>query len=539
MQPRISNCLPDALYSVEQTRQMDRLAIAQHNISGILLMRSAGQAAFDLIQQKWPKANRLLVFCGGGNNAGDGYIVAALARLSNFSVDVVALKEPQALSGDAKLAYQFAVESGVNVANWDERSVEFFKTSSHHNAVIVDALLGTGFSGELRVDYQQAVERINGSDLPVLCLDVPSGLNANTGAIESIAVSATITLSFAGINAGLVTGLAADVIGALYFASIGMPAGVYEHLKPVAKCLALDELLQKLPARKPTLHKGGLGKLLLVGGNHGMAGAVVMAVEAAARSGAGLLRVITQNAHAGIVLNRRPEAMVVASEDSARLAQAISQSSCIAIGPGLGTDHWACERLHEALSTEYPLVVDADALNLLASLKHKTLTGHDELYSVFSTRLSSGDAKWVLTPHPGEAAKLLNTSVSKVQSDRYAAAKSLQKLYGGVVLLKGAGTVIANSDSLYVARVGNPGMASGGMGDILTGVIAALIVQGMCLSDAACLGAMLHGQAADDIAENEGQRGIVATDLLPYIRRRLNASISDNLSGYSVNALIR
>ncbi len=265
-------------------------------------------------------------------------------------------------------------------------------------------------------------------------------------------------------------------------------------------CDNLQAILDRELQRKPTDDKGHFGHVLVVGGDFCMSGAARLAGEAAARAGAGLVSVATHAEHAAIISAAVPELMCHGVEDSASLMPLLRRASVVAIGPGLGKSPWAQALLGVMLQSDLPMVVDADALNLLAIEPAKK-------------------DNWILTPHPGEAARLLGQTVEEVQSDRTAAAIELQKKYGGVVVLKGAGTVVVDSEEVIgICGEGNPGMASGGMGDVLTGVIAGLLAQGLSLSQAARLGVCLHARAGDSAAE-EGQRGLLASDLFPFIRR--------------------
>ena len=267
-------------------------------------------------------------------------------------------------------------------------------------------------------------------------------------------------------------------------------------------CDNLQEILERELPRKPTDSKGQFGHVLVVGGESGMSGAVRLAGEAAARSGAGLVSVATRTEHAAIISAAVPELMCHGVEGSQSLMPLLHRASVVAIGPGLGQSEWAQTLFGVLLQSHLPMVVDADALNLLAA---EPITKDN----------------WILTPHPGEAARLLEQTVDEVQSDRVAAALELQKKYGGVVVLKGAGTVVANSDGIMgICKEGNPGMATGGMGDVLTGVIAGLLAQGVSPDQAARLGVCLHARAGD-LAAQEGQRGLLASDLLPVLRRLL------------------
>lgn len=501
--PSCRDTLPTLLYTAAQSRQLDLLAQQLPGIDGTVLMRRAGSAAFDLLRNHWPQARRLLIFCGGGNNGGDGYVLAELAQRAGFSVTLVALAAPEQLRGDAALACRNAMRAGVEPQTFaPERLIDA------QYDLLVDALLGTGLTGEPRADYRAAIDWINASALPVLALDLPSGLDADTGRIWGTAVRADLTLTFIAAKRGLLTGAGPDQCGLLGFADLGVPATLHQQLEGAAVLRLTSDLLPHwLPRRPRTAHKGRFGHLLIVGGNHGYGGAVSIAAEAALRAGAGLVTVATRGAHLNALLARRPEAMVRAVESGQDLEPLLKLPTVILLGPGLGQDAWAEQMVQRVLGSELPLVVDADALNLVA---RRTTPPRRE--------------NWILTPHPGEAARLLGCDSSTVEADRFTAVQRLAERHGGVALLKGAGTLVASAaagDGIALCAAGNPGMASGGMGDLLSGLIAALLAQQLPLVDAARAGVLLHAMAGD-VAAGHHERGLLATDLLAPLRRLVN-----------------
>ncbi len=484
-----------SLYTSAETRELDRVAIEVAGIPGIQLMSRAGRAAFDLLQQAWPEGCPLVVYCGTGNNGGDGFVVAALAADRAIPVTVYQVGEADKISGDAASARQAAIDAGVEIA-------AFSANTAPEDCVIVDALLGTGLSGEVRGDYRAAIDTINASGLPVLAIDIPSGLCGDSGRRLGVAVDADATISFIGKKRGLLTGDAPDCCGELHFADLAVPAEVYAQQPASAFLLNLEQEMDALPPLAETAHKGRFGHALIIGGDLGMAGAALMAAESAGRCGAGLVSAATRAIHVPALLSRRPEVMAHGVEARGELDPLLHRATAVAVGPGLGQNAWSEQMLQNALDSESPLVVDADALNLLAR------RCEDE---------PPQRGNWILTPHPGEAARLLGSDTATVQADRFAAVANLQARYGGVVLLKGAGTLVCDSEAVHVCPYGNPGMASGGMGDVLSGILVALLAQGMNLRDAACLGVCLHAVAAD-LAAQDGMRGMLATDLMPFLR---------------------
>ncbi|WP_226665467.1 NAD(P)H-hydrate dehydratase [Microbulbifer aggregans] len=490
---------PQCLYSAEAVRELDQRVINQQGIPALTLMKRAGRAAFECLRQRWPQLREIQVYCGGGNNGGDGYVIAGLAAQNQIPVTVFVGVPAEKLHGEALEAYGYAEREGAKlVTSLAEMPLV------EEGTVLVDALLGTGFSGVLREPVQSAVAHINLAPAPVLAVDLPSGLYADTGAAaEGGAVQADVTVTFIGRKAGLYLGRGPALVGELVFENLGAAAEVYDGVGPIVT-RHTGASLERLTVRAADSYKNHFGHVMVVGGDHGFGGAALMASEAAARAGAGLVSLATRPEHVAAALTRCPEVMARPVVSGQELEPLLEKPSVIAVGPGLGRTPWSEQMLARAGRAEVPLVVDADALNILA--EGRVLSG-----------MRRDD--WILTPHVGEAARLLGISAEEVKADRIAAAKAIQQKFSGVVILKGTGTLIAHADGVDLINSGNPGMASGGMGDLLTGIIAALIGQGMALPAAARLAVWLHGEAGDRAAADGGQRGLLATDLLPQIRK--------------------
>ena len=484
------------LFRTEQVRALDRSAIDEEGISGEELMERAGRGAFRYLRRRWPEVYRIFVMCGRGNNAGDGYVVARHAREAGLEVTVCAVEDPNKLCGDAKTAYRRMSRSGLDV-------VDFVAPKSGDCGLVVDALLGTGLRRALTGRFREAVEGINACSVPVLSLDVPSGLDANTGVVCGAAVRATVTISFVGLKQGLFSGLGPSYCGDIEFDDLGIPSRIYDGQAPAARLTSSEEWTHLLTRRERHAHKGHFGHVLVVGSDVGYTGAARLAAEAAARCGAGLITIATREAHAHTISGERAELMGRGVENATALGSLLDRVSVVAIGPGLGQGQWGYEMLEAVLNCKLPLVMDADALNLLS-------------------RAPLQRDNWVLTPHPGEAARLLGTTTSEIEADRFEAVAALSRRYGGSVALKGAGSLVsAHRELTRVCMAGNPGMGSGGMGDVLTGVIAALMAQHLEPFDATCLGVCLHAEAAD-LAANQGERGLLARDLMPLLRELVN-----------------
>jgi ADP-dependent NAD(P)H-hydrate dehydratase / NAD(P)H-hydrate epimerase len=483
--------LPEKLYTGAQVRELDRRAIQDHGIPGYTLMERAGQAAFNGLRMRWPHARRIGVLCGPGNNGGDGYVIARLAHTSGIHVWLVEAGNPDSLQGDAARA-EWAAAGGSAVSagvSWPEADV------------LVDALLGTGLDRAVGGPMAGLIDAVNATGLPVLAVDIPSGLHADTGAVMGCAVHAALTVTFIGLKTGLFTGAGPDCCGRVVFEALEVPAGVYDGITPAAERLD-SAYVGRLMPRPRGAHKGSFGHVLVVGGDQGMPGAARLAGEAAARTGAGLVSVATHPDHAPLLPLTRPELMVHAATGPADLAPLLARATVAAVGPGLGRGHWGRGLLGRLLECGLPMVLDADALNLLAA---EPLRRDD----------------WVLTPHPGEAARLLGCDSAAVQADRPGAAARIVGRFGGVCVLKGAGTLVHDGELLSVCTGGNPGMASGGMGDVLTGIIAALMAQGFDPGEAARLGVCAHAEAADRAAR-AGERGLLASDVIASLREVVN-----------------
>jgi hydroxyethylthiazole kinase-like uncharacterized protein yjeF len=492
-----SNLGVEALYTAAQTRALDAAAI-KGGIPGITLMARAAAASFDLLVELWPEAEFIQVFCGTGNNGGDGYLIADLAHKRGVSVQVWQLGDVQKISGDAKLARDQALRNGVIEHEYSQGCLE-------SEGIVVDAMLGTGLGGDVRERFAQAIEEINDACLPVLAIDIPSGLCSDTGRVLGRAVNADATITFIGLKRGLFTLEAPNQSGFIHFTDLEIPFDVYEDQAADCFRLTLEDMLLHLPARSEAAHKGSFGSALVVGGDYGMGGAVAMASEAALRCGAGLVRAATRSDHVAAIIARRPEVMAYGVASGQELTSLLDSADVLVVGPGLGQSPWSEQLLQVAAAANKPMVLDADGLNLLCQGK------------IVDERRREN---WVLTPHPGEAARLLDITTAEVQQDRFAAVVALQKRYGGVVVLKGNGTLIAAADQLLLSDYGNPGMASGGMGDVLSGVIGSLMAQNMDPFAAAALGVCLHGAAGDEAAK-EGQNGLLASDLMAPMRALL------------------
>lgn len=489
-----------ALYDVDALRTLEAGGIALCDGDGFALMARAGEAAWRCVLAHWPQSQRIVVVCGPGNNGGDGYVLARHAHACGRDVRVVRLPGHVPITLLAKRACETYLASGGRIVEaLDAQNV------LADVELIVDAVFGIGLTRAPDAATTALIEAINAQPAPVLALDVPSGVDARNGDVPGAAVNAQRTLQFIAGHRGLRTGSALEHVGSLELVTLDLPASVLDGSQVGAYACAVDALQSMLPLRARNSHKGRNGHVLCIGGDHGGGGAVMLAADAALRCGAGLVSVATRSEHVPALLSHRPEIMAHAVASAEDLKALLARVDVVAIGPGLGKSEWGRGLFSAVMACEQPRVVDADALNLLAQTPRML-------------RLQD-----VLTPHPGEAARLLDCDTAEIQRDRFAAAHALCERYGAQVVLKGAGTIIASPDARpRVIDAGNPGMAVGGMGDLLTGCIAALLAQGLPPRDAASAGALLHASAGDAAAREDGERGLLPSDLLPWLRRLAN-----------------
>ncbi|CAE6935916.1 Bifunctional enzyme that catalyzes the epimerization of the S- and R-forms of NAD(P)HX and the dehydration of the S-form of NAD(P)HX at the expense of ADP [Vibrio sp. B1FLJ16] len=499
------------LYTAEQVKNGEVSAAQIAGVSMFGLMQRAGMAVYERFLHLYPRAKNVLVVCGKGNNGGDGYIFATLAKQAQLKVSVFQFGDTSSLTGDALCAYEGWQAVGGQNSSWDN-----WNTALLEAEVIIDAMLGTGLSGEVRSEYRRCIEQINQIHCPVIAVDIPSGLSANTGAVLGAAICANHTVTFIGVKQGLCTARARDHVGELHYFGLGVNVEFDSVEEESALGIDHQVIRRLLPPQQPTAHKGDNGKLLCVGGNLGMSGAIRFSSSAAARTGSGLTAGITHPDSLIALQVACPEVMsqsITADElrdTENELTRRIRWADALVFGPGFGDDEWAYQAYQYLSQQDKPKVVDADGLNILAMLSQR------------SSETFVCDNKRVITPHPGEAARLLNVTTQEVERDRYSAARQLQERFGGVVVLKGAGTLIYDGARMYVCLAGNPGMASGGMGDVLSGVIGALLAKGIPIAIAARLGVMIHSHAADLNATQNGERGLLASDVVSTLRCVLN-----------------
>jgi hydroxyethylthiazole kinase-like uncharacterized protein yjeF len=489
------------VYQSQQIREIEQLANERLNLSSSLLMQRAGKAAYHFLIQHWPEIKKIAVFCGSGNNGGDGLVLAQFCYQRGLSVSVYLVGKIENLKEEAKEAYHACLSAGVSISEFNN-DIDLREMN-----LVVDAICGIGLKQELRDLPLQAVEMIKQAKHPIFSLDIPTGINADTGSVMGNALSANATMTFIGLKPGLLTGQGLASAGHLTVSNLELPDDIYSSISIYAEKTNLHSYVSYLKPRSRDWHKGLSGHVLIIGGYVGFSGAPRMAAMAALRVGAGLVSIATHPDHAAMMNAQCPELMCHGINDPDDLKPLLAKANVIVAGPGLSQMPWS-KMLWEVICNQtMPLIIDADALNLLSETTKSGQKSHDH---------------WILTPHPGEAARLLHDSALSIQTNRVEAAKRIQKQYGGVCVLKGAGSIIfSNKTRPAICDCGNPGMSSAGTGDILSGVIGGLVAQGLPNTEAAKLGVHLHAMAGD-CASQEGERGMIATDLLPFLRQLVN-----------------
>jgi NAD(P)H-hydrate epimerase len=519
------------LVNSQQMRRLEDRAIRDFGIPSILLMENAALAVVREICRHFADNNRKLlglkaaVLAGKGNNGGDGLAIARHLTLIGLDVTVFLMAKPEDLKGDAELNYRlFTGTEGKLFVIAGEKQKRLARFAFAQADVVIDALYGTGLRGAMPALAEEYIEEINQAKAWVVAVDIPSGVEADTGKVYRLAVRANLTVTFGLPKLGHFLGQGPEYCGQVVVDAISIPPAYLED-DEISNYILTDPAMRGvIPVRHLQNHKGTHGKGILAAGSLGMSGAAILAGKAAIRTGIGLVQIVTPRQAVPMVANGVTEATVwPASGDSLLDAESwpVIEERCqgaqaLALGPGLGVNEDFLPVLDKILREfAFPIVLDADALNLVA-LNPSILDGRQ------------GRGPLILTPHPGEMARLCNLSGGEVQENRLELAVSKAMEWGAVVVLKGAVTVIAAPDGrAYLNPTGNPGLGSGGTGDVLTGSILSWLAQGVPALEAACLAAFLHGMAADMLAEKFGWSGFMASELadnLPLARRKLEQS---------------
>jgi len=496
------------LYTASETRKIDNLAIKEKGISGYSLMQMAAEFTLDVILREFSPVEELIIFCSKGKNSGDGFLLGSFAKEFGLEVTIVMSNTSNVIKGVSRKAFEEMKDAKVKIIS--TKSVEKLKVSN--KTVIVDALIGTGLKGNLRKNIKESILALNklGVKLPVLSLDIPSGVNPDTGDADDIAVYADITATFVAQKRGCFTSVGKKFSGEIIYSDLEIPKNLFSKITSTSYVVDYENSISKAVYREQDAHKGHFGNVVIVGGDRGLGGAGLLSSRAAVYSGAGLTSLVTRPEHVSASLVSCPEVMVKGVDSGQDIEEHLVKPDVIAIGPGLGQSAWSEQMIQrvfwEAEKRDVSVIMDADALNLLTKLK---------LSSNLPKRL-------ILTPHPGEAARLLNTSVAVIESNRFSAAAKIQKKFNATVVLKGSGTVICHksggTQKWGICDSGNPGMATGGMGDVLTGIIAGLLAQGLTLKEAAEAGVDIHAKAADQASLEFGEAGLTSSDVINELK---------------------
>ncbi len=500
--------------TAQEMRDIDRKAMTDFKIPGVVLMENAGIQVVRAVLEKLPfvQGRTVTIFAGRGNNGGDGLVAARHLFNMGADVKVLMLGNSEKIAGDAALNLEIWKRMGQKVYSVtrmdDINAVRLFLAKTD---IVVDAIYGTGFKGVVKDYAGRVIDAVNACDRPVISVDIPSGLEADTGRVNGPCIMAGLTVTFGLPKVGLLLEPGASCAGELMVADISLPASLLKDNQ--IKCNMIDENMVRgwLPFRTTSSHKGDYGRVLVVGGSLGMAGAACLTAEAVIRAGAGLVTLAVPEGIYNPVASKLTEVMVVtvpqtlegtpAKEALPVIGDMLERAEVLAIGPGLSTNPETTELVRAIVArSNRPVVLDADGLN--------AFVGHTDL-------LSKARKPLVITPHPGEMSRLAGMSTEAVQQDRLQQARRWASAWGAVLVLKGAKTIVASPDgTTYINTTGNPGMATGGSGDVLTGIVAGLLAQGMDPAEAAAAGAYLHGAAGDAAAREKGMMGLVAGDIL-------------------------
>ena len=509
------------LVTAKEMQQMDQTTIQEVGIPGRILMENAGAGAFRFMCRVFPdlRASKIAVIAGRGNNGGDGFVIARHLFQKDIAVKVFLLSSADRVQGDARANLDLLFSIGIPVVEIpDGRAFSKQKAALRRYDIFVDAIFGTGLNSDVRGHYREVIHFLNLLDQPIFSVDIPSGLNADNGQICGIGIQATATATFAFPKIGHAVYPGADLTGALDVIEIGVPKQVVRQIAPRQFLVQKEALMGMLQKRDPDTHKGKTGHLLALAGSPGKTGAAAMTATAAMRVGAGLVTLGVPKGLHTVIEPQVTEVMTYALPQTAdgmlddkgldALLRLAAGKQCVTVGPGIGTAAETKALLWGLLATnKLPMVIDADGLNIL---------------SEHIDRLTSRRCALILTPHPGEMGRLCGLAAADIQKNRIEHARSLASQLEAHVVLKGARTVMAHPDgSVFVNTSGNSGMASGGMGDVLTGAIAGFITQGYGPKEAIHLGVYLHGAAADHLCQHKGPFGYLATEVMNQLPQQI------------------
>jgi NAD(P)H-hydrate epimerase len=512
--------------TAEQMQELDRKSIEVYRIPGIVLMENAGRAAVEVIIGNFPDIQKktIAIIAGKGNNGGDGFVMARYLLNRGISVKVFLLTDPKSLRGDAEINFNiFHHMKGEIVPVPSSKDYQKVKKSLENFDLLIDGIFGTGLDAEVRGYYREVIDHLNTLQKPIVAIDVPSGLDADTGKPLGTAVRASLTITFGLPKVGHLVSPGIDYVGSLKIVDIGIPKRLVEEEKIQTHLLEQEPLQRWLSTpRRANTHKGDYGHLLVIAGSVGKTGAAAMACEAALRMGAGLVTLAIPKSLNSIMEVKLTEVMTEPLPETPKqtlslrafntILRLCENKKAIVIGPGIGTykeTQSLVLKLIKAL--DLPIILDADGLTSLATQPKTLLTTKRPL---------------ILTPHPGEMARLIQSTVKEVQDDRIGVSKNFSQSHRSYLVLKGYRTLIATpKGEVFINPTGNPGMASGGTGDVLTGMMGGLICQGFDILPSIQMSVYLHGWAGDEVARELGEKSLVATDIIKKLPALLRGRI--------------
>jgi hydroxyethylthiazole kinase-like uncharacterized protein yjeF len=505
------------LATASQMQELDRRAINEWGIPGVVLMENAGRLTYEAMIENFEidEYTDVLVVSGKGNNGGDGFVIARHLFNNGIPVKVALLAEPSGLKGDALVNFNIIKEMRIDIAIIDDaEKMDLFNSLLDEADVVVDAIFGTGLDSEVGGHYAQVIEAINEGDADIVSVDIPSGLSCDSGSIMGDCIVADLTVTYGLAKIGQVIYPGAEMVGDLVVVDISLPRNLLLQTNFDSFIAEPEQLFGIIPQRLPNDHKGSFGHLLIVAGSPGKTGAAAMSAQSSLRSGAGLVTLGVPSDLNPILETKLTEEMTVplpqtddglcAPEAFGKIMELLQDKSALVLGPGLGQGSGVTQLVPQLIrEIKVPTLIDADGLNALIESQEV---------------LKEAQIPLVITPHPGEMARLTGKNTDEVQADRVGVAREFALSTGAVVVLKGARTVIADSDgTVFINISGNPGMASAGTGDVLSGIIGGLMAQGVSPLDAAVLGTYLHGRTGDLAEEDVGEVSLTATDLLEYL----------------------
>lgn len=507
------------IVTAQEMREIDQKTIRDYGIPGLVLMENAGLAVCRVIEEllNGLEGKTVLLICGKGNNGGDGFVAARQLYNRGARVRLLLAAAPETLDGEARVNYDIWTKMGRKVYRLQDRNaLQVLQLALMQADIVVDALFGTGFHGAVKDKPKRLIETVNESGRMVVAVDVPSGVEADTGAVRGAAVRADHTVTFGLPKLGLLLEPGAGFAGRLHVADISIPDEASAHIR--RRLITPQQVRGWLQRRPRGAHKGDFGHVLVIGGSRGMIGAACLTARAALRAGAGLVTLAVPRSLQDVAAAVVSEAMTAGLAETVdgtvshhardHIVELLKKATALALGPGLSTHPETVEMVRQVLTVlDVPCVLDADGLNALAA------SGPERMLP-----LASG-VPLVLTPHPGEMARLVGGTVEQVTADRIGTAEQAAGAWGCTVVLKGRPTVVAGDDQAYLNTTGNPGMATGGSGDALTGITAALLAQGYAPARAAAAAVYLHGLAGDHAADKKGETGLVAGDITHCLPR--------------------